>query len=112
MCDIDPIGSPEWLDERIWTRAGRGDLVVIRDHPLDLRNPLRVSARREVLACERHRRRDVVERLVRPDPEVVKRRGDGDLLEVAAVPRNRGAEVQDPVDMVPISGEVAPQVRR
>jgi hypothetical protein len=29
------------------------DLVVVRDHPLDLGNPVRLSARHEVLACNR-----------------------------------------------------------
>src|SRR5262245_41680056 len=110
-CDVDPIGSSEWLDERIGTRAGRRDHVWVRDHPLDLSNPILVSARRAVLARWRQRRRDVVERLVLPDPGDVEGRGDGDLLEVAAGPHNRGAEVQYSVDMVPRGGEVVPQVR-
>jgi hypothetical protein len=52
-CDIDPIGSSEGLDQRTWNRSGRRDLVVVRDHPLDLGNPVRLSARHEVLACNR-----------------------------------------------------------
>ena len=73
---VDPIGSSEWLDERVVVGVGGRDLVVVRDHPFDLSDPGRPTVGGEVLACERDGRRDVVEGLVGPDPEVVEDRGD------------------------------------
>src|SRR3954467_11184013 len=109
---VDPIGSSEWLDEGLVIGAGGGYLVVVRGRPFDLRDPALSTARGEVLACERDGRRDIIERLVGPDPEVVEDRGDRDLLEVEAVFHNGGAQVQNAVRVVPIADEVMSQLRR
>ena len=78
--------------------------MVFHDHRLD-RDPVRHASCREVLARERDRWSEVVERLVRPDPEVVEDGSDSDLLEVdAAVSHNRAAQVHNP-------GEDMPEVR-
>ena len=68
--------------------------------------------RHKVLARECNGRFDVVERLVRPDPEIVEDCCDRDLLEVGAVFHHGGAQIHDAVDMVPIADEVGPQLRR
>ena len=91
---VDPIGSSEWLDERVVIGVGGRDLVVVRDHPFDLSDPGRPTVGGEVLACERDGRRDVVERLVGPDPEVVEDRGDRDLLEVDPLHRSARYEAR------------------
>ncbi len=68
--------------------------MVVRNHPFDLSEPGRPTAGGEVLVCERDGRRDVVEGLVGPDPEVVEDRGDRDLLEVDTVFHNGGTGSQ------------------
>src|SRR4029450_7973749 len=83
-CHVDPVCSPECLDERIWIGRRRRDLVVVRDHPFDLGGPVLTRAGDQVIVCESDGWADVVERAVRPDPEVVEDRSDSDLLELAS----------------------------
>src|SRR6476660_4829930 len=111
---VDPIGAPKRFDQRhpIWTR-GR-DLMVIHDHCLDLGDPVCVRAGREMLARERNGRRNVVERVVRPYPKIVKHCSDSDLFELdpIASSRDRETQVHHPIHVVAIGDEVAPQRRR
>src|SRR5262245_64156116 len=87
--------------------------MVIHDHRLDLGDPIRHPASREVLARDRDGWSDIVERVVRPDPEVVEDRSDSYLLELdAAVSHDREAQIHHPVYVVPIRDEVVPQLRR
>ena len=83
-CHVDPVGSPECLDERVWAGRRRRDLVVVRDHPFDFGGPVLSCAGDQVIVCERDRWPDVVESAVRPDPEVVEDRSDSYLLELAS----------------------------
>ena len=86
--------------------------MVIHDHRLDLGNPARHPSCRQVLARDRDRWTDVVERIVGPDTQIVEDRGDRDLLELdAAVPRDGEAQVHDPVDVIPIGSEIVPELR-
>src|SRR5262245_49134473 len=109
---VDPIGPPEWLDERVVTGVGGRDLVVVLDHQFDLSDPCCPTMGGEVLACKRDGRRDVVERLVGPDSEVVENRGGRELLEVDMAFHDGRTPVHNAVHMVPIGDEVAPQLRR
>src|SRR5215471_19412246 len=109
---VDPIGSSEWLDERVVIGVGGCDLGVVLDHPFDLSDPCRQTMDGEVLTCERDGRRDVIERLVGPDPEVVEDRGGRELLEVDTAFHDGRTQVHDAVYMVPIGDEVVPQLRR
>ena len=52
-CHVDPIGSPECLDERIWIGRRPRDLVVVRDHRFDLGGPIFTRAGNQVIVCER-----------------------------------------------------------
>ena len=88
-------------------RPSRRDLVVVRDHPFDLGGPVLARAGDQVIVCERDRWRDVVERAVRPDPEVVEDRSDSYLLELASS-RDRDAQIHDPIHVVPITDEIVP----
>src|SRR5687767_5914801 len=81
-CHVDPVGSPECLDERIWIGRRPRDLVVVRDHPFDLGGPVLTRTGDQVIVCQRDRRGDVVESAVRPNPEVVEDRSDSYLLEL------------------------------
>src|SRR6476620_4771468 len=83
-CHVDPVGSPECLDERIWIGRRRRDLVVVRDHLFDIGGPVLTRAGDQVIVCEGDRWGDVVERPVRPDPEVVEYCSDRYLLELAS----------------------------
>ena len=66
-----------------------------------------------MLACDRDCWRDVVECIVRPDPEVVEDGSDSDLLDFdAAVSDHREAQIHNPVHVVPIRDEVVPQLWR
>jgi nucleoside-diphosphate-sugar epimerase len=58
--------------------------MVIHDHRLDLGDPACHPSSRQVVARERNRWSDVVERMVRPDPEVVEDRSDSYLLDLDA----------------------------
>ena len=105
MCHVDPVGSPECLDERIWIGRRRRDLVVVRDHPFYLGGPVLTPAGNQVIVCERDRWRDVVESAVRPDPEVVEDGSDSYLLELASS-HDRDAQIHDPINMVPITYDI------
>src|SRR5262249_15879060 len=50
--DIDPVGAPKRFDKPIRMGPCAGDLVMIRDHRLDLGDPLRSRVGRKVLARE------------------------------------------------------------
>jgi len=106
---VDPIGSSKWLHERVVMGMGRCDLVVVRDHPFDLSDPCRPTMGGEVLACERDGRRDVIECLVGPNPEVVKHRGNRELLKLDTALHNDGTQIQNAIRMVPIRDEVVPR---
>ena len=82
--------------------------MVVRDHPFDLSDPAHPTVGGEVLACERDGRRDVIERLVGPDPEVVEDRSDRDLFHVDSGFINGGTRVRNAVRVVPIGDEVVP----
>ena len=87
--------------------------MVIHDHRLDLGDPVRHPSSRQVLARDHDGWRDVVERVVRPDPEVVEGGGDSNLFGLdAAVSHDREAQIHNPVHVVPIRDEVVPQLRR
>ena len=88
---------------------GGGDLVVVRDHPFDPSDPCHPTVAGEVVACERDGRRDVIECLVGPNPEVVKHRGNRELLKLDTALHNDGTQIQNAIRMVPIRDEVVPR---
>ena len=77
--------------------------MVVRDHPFDFGCPVLTRSGDQVPVREREGWRDVVERAVRPDPEVVEDRSDAYLLELNAILSNDPeAQIDNPVYVVPI----------
>ena len=112
-----PVGAPERFDQRGAIEMRGRDLVVIT---IIASISGTQSARAQANTCtrrERSGRRNVVGRVVRPDPQIVKHRSDGDLFEHArcrcpiASSRNRETQVHHPIHMVAIGDEVASQNR-
>ena len=109
--DVDQVRPPERLDEGA-TASKRRELVMLEDHLRDVGRPRGSAGLRQLGVCETVRGRQIVERRVRPDAEVVKCGREGDLLDSLLVVRRRGrrrqnqAEVGDAIRMVSISLEV------
>jgi hypothetical protein len=84
--------------------------VVVDDHRLDLGSPVREPSCGEVRARERNGWSDVVERVVRPDAEVMENRGDSHFFEFDWIASSDGeAQVYNAVHVVPIPDGVGPQ---
>src|SRR5215510_13124268 len=70
---VDPVSAPKPFDKTtIRMSSSARDLVMICDHRLDFGDPVRSRAGRKVLSRERNGWLYVVERVLRPDPKVVK----------------------------------------
>src|SRR5689334_1404109 len=100
-CDVDPVRSTEYLDQR-FSIVGRGDLVVVADYPFDLANPRFTRVGNKVLTRERDRWCDVIERLVRPDPEIMEHCRHCNLLEFS-LSGHQHAEIHDSIHVVPVA---------
>ena len=111
--DIDPVRPSKWLNEPVRITPIPGDLVVLENHPSDLRRPFRSARVDEVSTRQSDRWLQIVKCAVCPYAQVVKGGGDGDLLDLLGVARGESdAQVHDTVRVISVRREVASQLYR
>jgi len=104
---INQVRLPEPFHQRRAAVPEGPDLVMHFNHPGDLTRPASATGCLQVPIGFLHRGRDVVHRLRRPQADIVETRRDRQLGPLIF----RGwlecqAEVEDAVDMAPVSGEI------
>ena len=75
--DVDPVRPSKRFDERARATSISRELVMLVDHRGNLWCPRCSVDAHDVRVRKPDRRRQIVERAVRPDSQIVKRRGDG-----------------------------------
>src|SRR5262245_55408726 len=81
-CDIYPVCTAKFLDQRI--TSVRRNLVVLQNHLCDFASPRCLTCGGQMSPSQRDRRRNIVERVIRPNTEVMKSRGNRNFLQMRA----------------------------
>jgi hypothetical protein len=83
------------------------NLVVLENHLRNLRGPFVLPGANQVSARQLHGRFQIIEGMVGPDTQVMKRRSRGELFQLRELSRKeRDAKVDDAIGVVPVSREI------